>query len=283
MKSLNYGCAHRLRFRAIALTLRARLRLAIGVVAVSSLLLASPAELRFEAASIKPTKFATGVMGGCHGRDAHFRPDDYESAVPLGRCVFQAGRLTHIMAIAFSIDVNRIAVRPDWDGPSRFDLEAKAENPSATQEELLQMLRTLLADRFKLKVARETKQESGYALVIAKNGPKVKPGRQGEEEHLTFRGVRINKLDAIEGKLPLNTITGQNTSIHRIVDALSLAVRAPVVDRTGLTGLYDFTLNWEPDEEVAGPLQQQLGLRLDAQKVPVEYLNIVSAERPTEN
>ena len=256
----------------------------IGVLAVSGLLLASPADLRFEVASIKPTKFSTaGVMGGCHGRDAHFRPEDAENTIPLGRCVFTAGRLTHIMAIAYKIDVNRIGGRPDWDGPSRFDLEAKADNPSATQEELLEMLRNLLADRFKLKAASETKQESGYALVVAKSGPKLKPARQGEEEHFTARGVKINKFDGIEGKLPLNTITGQNTSIHRIVDALSLAVRAPVVDRTGLTGTYDFTLNWEPDEEVAGPLQQQLGLRLDAQKVPVEYLNIVSAERPTEN
>jgi uncharacterized protein (TIGR03435 family) len=262
-------------------------------------------------ASIKPTKFSPSVMGGCHGRDAHFRPEEAENTVPLGRCVFTAGRLTHIMAIAYKIDVNKIGGRPDWDGPSsrlthimaiaykidvnkiggrpdwdgpsRFDVEAKADNPSATQEELLEMLRNLLADRFKLKAAYETKEEAGYALVIAKSGPKLKSARQGEEEHLTVRGVRVNKFDAIEGKLPLNTITGQNTSIHRIVDALSLAVRATVVDRTGLMGTYDFTLNWEPDEEVAGPLQQQLGLRLDAQKVPVEYLNIVSAERPTEN
>jgi uncharacterized protein (TIGR03435 family) len=255
----------------------------VGILTLSGLLLARPAEVRFEVASVKPTKFSTGVMGGCHGRDAHFRPGDAVATVPVGRCVITAGRLTHIMAIAYKIDVNKIGGRPDWEGPSRFDVEAKAENPSATQEELLEMLRNLLSDRFKLKAAYQTKQESGYALVIAKNGPKLKQPRQGEEEQLSFRGVRINKFDANEGKLPLNTITGQNTSISRIVDALALAVQAAVVDRTDLTGLYDFTLNWEPDEEVAGPLQQQLGLRLDAQKVPVEYLNIVSAEKPTDN
>ena len=254
-----------------------------GVLAVSAWLLPGPADLRFEVASIKPTKFSTGVMGGCHGRDAHFHPGDDQSTVPMGRCVVTAGRLTHIMAIAYKLDVNRIGGRPDWDGPLRFDVEAKAESPSATQEELLEMLRNLLTDRFKLKIAREMKQESGYVLVIAKNGPKLKQSSPGEEEQFTLRGVRINKLDAIEGKLPLNTITAQSTSIHRITDALAQAVRAPVVDRTGLTGSYDFILRWEPDEEVAGPLQQQLGLRLDAQKVPVEYINIVSAEKPTEN
>src|SRR5215470_10421313 len=142
----------------------------IGVLGLSGVHLANPPELRFEVASIKPTKFSTGVMGGCHGRDGYFRPEEAETTVPIGRCVITAGRLTHIMAIAYGFDVNRIVVRPDWDGPSRFDVEAKAENPSATQEELLQMLRTLLADRFKLQIARETKQESGYALVVAKNG-----------------------------------------------------------------------------------------------------------------
>jgi uncharacterized protein (TIGR03435 family) len=255
----------------------------IGVLAVSGWLLAGAADLQFEAASIKPTKFSTGVMGGCHGLNAHFHPGDDQATVPMGRCVITAGRLTHIMAIAYNLDVNRITGRPDWDGPLRFDVEAKAENPSATQEELLEMLRNLLADRFKLKIARETKQESGYVLVIAKNGPKLKESRPGEEEQFSLRGVRINKLDAVEGKLPLNTISGQNTSIQRITDALAQAMRAAVVDRTGLIGSYDFTLRWEPDEEVAGPLQQQLGLRLDAQKVPVDYINIVSAEKPTEN
>jgi uncharacterized protein (TIGR03435 family) len=255
----------------------------IGVLAVSGWLLASPADLRFEVASIKPTKFLTGVQGGCHGRNAQFRQEQTEAAVPLGRCVFTAGRLTHIMAIAYNIDVNKIGGRPDWDGPSRFDVEAKAETPSATQEELLEMLRNLLADRFKLKMARETKQESGYALVVAKNGPKLKQARQGEEERFTVRGRSINKRDGIDAKLPLNTVIGQNVPIRWIVEVLSQAADAPVVDRTGLMGLYDFTLNWEPNEEVSGALQQQLGLRLESQKVPVEYVKIVSAEKPTEN
>jgi uncharacterized protein (TIGR03435 family) len=144
---------------------------------VSAFLLSGPIDLEFEAASIKPTKSPLGVTGGCHGRDARFALTDAEAGVPVGRCVITAGRLTHIMAIAYKIDVNKIGSRPDWDGPSRFDIEAKAESQSATQDELLQMLRGLLADRFKLKVSRETKQESGYALVVAKNGPRLKQAR----------------------------------------------------------------------------------------------------------
>jgi uncharacterized protein (TIGR03435 family) len=245
---------------------------------------ALPAAPEFEVASIKPTRSPLGVNGGCHGRDARFAPTDAEAGVPLGRCVITAGRLTHIMAIAYKFDVNRIEGRPDWDGPSRFDLEAKAEHESATQDELLQMLRNLLADRFKLKVSSETKEESGYALVVAKNGPKFKEAQHDEEVHLVVRGSSINKKDAADGqKLPLNTVTGRNVSLHSLLDILWRAAGAPVADRTGLTGSYDFTLNWEPGEDLSGPLQQQLGLKLEAQKVPVEYMKIVSAERPMEN
>jgi uncharacterized protein (TIGR03435 family) len=245
--------------------------------------LALPAP-EFEVASIRPTKSPLGVNGGCHGRDARFGPADAEAGVPLGRCVITAGRLTHIMAIAYKFDVNRIEGRPDWDGPSRFDLEAKAENESATQDELLQMLRNLLADRFKLKVSSETKEESGFALVVAKNGPKFKEAQRDEEIRLVVRGSSVNKRDAADGqKLPLNTVTGQNVSLHALLEVLWRAAGSPVADRTGLTGSYDFTLNWEPGEDLSGPLQQQLGLKLEAQKVPVAYMKIVSAERPTEN
>lgn len=250
----------------------------------SALPVARSAGVEFEVASIKPTRSPFGVMGGCHGRNAHFGPTDMEAEVPVGRCVITAGRLSHIMAIAFRIDVNKIGGRPDWEGPSRFDIEAKAENPARTQEELLEMLRVLLADRFKLKFSRETKLESGYALVIAKNGPKFKRALPEEEKRFVFRGSSVNKRDAAEGQAtPLNTLTGQNTSLHELVEVLSRAAGAPVVDRTGLVDAYDFKLNWEPGEDLSGPLQQQLGLKLESGKVPVEYMTIVSAEKPTEN
>jgi uncharacterized protein (TIGR03435 family) len=258
--------------------------IAFAAVMISGLMLARAAGLEFEVAAIKPTRSPLGVQGGCHGRDVHFRLDDDRLNVPLGRCVITAGRLTHIMSIAYDFDVNRITGRPDWDGPSRFDIEAKAESESTTQEDLLQMLRTLLADRFKLKVSRETKQESGFALVVARNGPKLKQARPEEESRFVMRGTGINKRDAIDGqKLPLNTVTAQNSSLRQLVEVLSRAAHGPVVDRTGLSAYYDFSLSWELDEEVSSALQQQLGLRLESQKVPVEYMTIVSAEKPTEN
>src|SRR5262245_38881562 len=155
----------------------------------SALPVARSPGVEFEVASIKPTRSPFGVMGGCHGRNAHFGPTDMEAEVPVGRCVITAGRLSHIMAIAFRIDVNKIGGRPDWEGPSRFDIEAKAENPAPTQEELLEMLRVLLADRFKLKFSRETKLESGYALVIAKMVPSSS-GRFQKKKNVSYSAAR---------------------------------------------------------------------------------------------
>jgi hypothetical protein len=85
------------------------------VLSLSGLLLARPLSPEFEVASIKPTKFPGGVTGGCHGSDGHFETNEVMSAVPLGRCVITAGRLSHIMAIAYQIDVNRIDGRLTWE------------------------------------------------------------------------------------------------------------------------------------------------------------------------
>ncbi len=245
----------------------------------------------FEVASIKPTKSSSGVVGGCHGSDSHFRLDDPRGSVPLGRCVITAGRLSHIMAIAYDLDVNRIEGRPDWENPMRFDVEAKAENANATEAQLLQMLRTLLEDRFKLKMHREQRQVPGFVLVVGKNGPKgLREAQSDEESKLVVRGATINKADAIDKasggdkkNTNLNTLIGTKATMAQLAEILSRAARGPVVDRTGLKGEYDFTLTWELDESPASVVQEQLGLRLDAQKVPVDFITIDSAEKPTEN
>jgi uncharacterized protein (TIGR03435 family) len=146
------------------------------------------------------------------------------------------------------------------------------------------MLQALLADRFKLKAHIDTKQVDGYALVIAKNGPKFSEARSTDESRLMVSGGKMNKADAANGKnLNLNTVIGSNTSMHEFADVLSRAAQAEVVDKTGLTGFYNFKLSWEPDESVSSALQQQLGLKLEPQKVPVDFMTIDSAERPGEN
>ena len=245
----------------------------------------APVRMEFEAATIKPNTTANGYSGGCHGTGSTLAPNDPNTLIPLGRCVIRAARLSHLMGIAFGVSMPRLSGHPSWDGPSRFDVEAKAENLSATNADLIAMLQTLLIDRFKLKFHIEKREVSGFALVIARNGSKLKEGRPDRRPSMQIMGAAISKFDAAEGKnLDLNRIIAQRGSIAELAAVLTnLPDHPPVVDRTGLTGLYDFALSWEPTESISAVLQEQLGLRLEPQKVPVDFYVIDSAEKPSGN
>jgi uncharacterized protein (TIGR03435 family) len=241
----------------------------------------------FEVASIKPNTSSAGVSGGCYGVDSKKLASDVQVTIPLGRCVITSARLSHLMAIAYRIQVQNLKGGPEWVwGSERFDVDAKAENPSTTTEEqLLSMLQNLLADRFRLKFHRETKRVSGYALVVAKNGPKLKEATGDGNGSLRIAGAAIFKPDAIERRnLDQNSMVGQKASMQQLANALTnLPENAPVVDKTDLHGLYDFKLKWEPGESLSSVLQEQLGLKLEAVAVPIETLIIDSAELPREN
>jgi uncharacterized protein (TIGR03435 family) len=241
--------------------------------------------LAFEVASVKPSLGSSGVTGGCHGAPSSvFNPN--APGIPNGRCVIAAARLSHIIPIAYDIPISRVKGGPEWVwGVPRFNIEAKAEDSTATYAELMRMLQTLLADRFKLRIHREMRPVSGYALVVAPNGPKLRESGGAEEPALTIMGAAINKFDAIEGRnLDLNTLRGRRMTMAQLAEALSrLPGNAPVIDRTGLTGQYDFSLSWEPDENFAAVLAPQLGLRAERQDVPVDFIIIDGAEPPGEN
>jgi uncharacterized protein (TIGR03435 family) len=239
------------------------------------------ARLEFEVASLKPsTSGFNGVRGGCHGIDSKYSPAEMAAAPPLGRCVITDGRLSHLIHIAYQ-GVGSIKNAPDWvmSGSERFTIEAKAEDPTkATEQQLLGMLQNLLVDRFKLKFHTESKDMPGFALLIVKNGPKLQKAT-GEDVVTSFGA----SLKPIPGQ-PI-TLTARNWSIPMLTNLLSQIGPGPVIDKTGLQGLYDFKLAWD---DAAGPsvftaLQEQLGLRLEAQKVPVPYFVIESAQRPSEN
>src|SRR5262249_2585305 len=144
--------------------------------------------------------------------------------VPLGRCVITAARLSHLIVIAHSMEIRNLKGGPDWVwGAERFDVDAKAENPSsATEEQLLSMLQNLLADRFHLKFHRETKKASGYALVVAKNGPKLKKATEEGRGFVRISGAAIFKPDAIERKnLDQNSMIAQKASMAQLANALT--------------------------------------------------------------
>src|SRR5215831_17012942 len=125
---------------------------------VSTLATAQNAQTAFEVAVIKPNHGNQGVHGGCRAFDSKLAANDDRSSVPVGRCVVTSGALRHMMAVAFDIPLYRISGFPEWDGSSRFDVEAKAEDPATTTErQLLTMLQQFLIDEFKLTLRRDTK------------------------------------------------------------------------------------------------------------------------------
>jgi uncharacterized protein (TIGR03435 family) len=249
----------------------------LPIIVLTAIANAQPA---FEVATVKLAKDPAGVRGGCHGIDSHYDANEAASAPPLGRCVIRDGRLDHMLSIAYHLrSMAMIQGGPDWArmGGDRFNVEAKVEDPTkATEEQLYQMLQALLTERFSLKFRREVKDMPGYALVVGKNGPKFKEAK-GEEASMSFGP------NGKPGRGP-NSVTMRKYSMSKLADLLT-NFGNPILDKTGLTGDYDFTLAWDED---AGPtlytaLHEQLGLKLEPQKVPVLYIVIESAQKPSEN
>jgi uncharacterized protein (TIGR03435 family) len=262
------------------------------------------APLTFEAASVKPAGPRSGITwGSCRGTDSprggggwigsRILPGMSAPAPPaLGRCAITRASLKQILQAAYDLPPTvAITGGPGWLDSDRFDIDAKAEDPSkATAVQLEQMLQQLLADRFKLKLHREEKEVSGSLLVVDKNGSKLKEA--GEPANVT-PGI------GSQGGRP-GDMNFRAASMGLLAQFLSGIMGRPVQDKTGLTGRYTFDLKWAlaendsvPPEFVrppdpAGPslvtaLQEQLGLRLQSGTVPILVVVVDSAERPQPN
>jgi uncharacterized protein (TIGR03435 family) len=172
---------------------------------------------------------------------------------------------------------------PDWLGNERYDIMAKASGP-APDSELRLMLQTLLADRFKITLHRVTKEMSAYALVVGKNGPRFHES-QTEGESL------------IEPEQKQMKVVVRRTPISQLVEMLANVLHSPVVDLTELKGRYDITLelakylpdmqnreSMDPVSIITRGLQDELGLKLESRKMPLDLLIIDHAEKvPVEN
>ncbi len=187
-----------------------------------------------------------------------------------------------MLYIAFSMRAMQgLRGGPDWVawGDLRYNVEAKAEDPAkATEAELLQMLQAFLIERFQMKYHFETKETSGFALMLGKNGPKLKESKS-ELVDVTFSPT----FKPVPGQ-PV-TLTARRVSMEKLAAIFTQTNERPVIDSTGLAGAYDFTLSWD---ETAGPtlstaLQQQLGLRFESQKVPISTMVLESAQKPPAN
>jgi uncharacterized protein (TIGR03435 family) len=199
--------------------------------------------------------------------------------------------LKAILQWAFDLPESRIVGGPAWIGSDRWDIAARAANaldmqktydPAAAREEKRRMVQALFAERFHLVVHRETRELPIYALVVAKSGPTFTTAEA--------KGTTINR-----GRDHLQIEGGENT-VHLLAEQLAETLGRVVVDQTGITGRYKLALTWTPDDTTAssstapdpGPslftaLEEQLGLKLESRKAPVEVLVIDQVTRPTPN
>jgi uncharacterized protein (TIGR03435 family) len=230
----------------------------------------------FEVASVravKETEHAEGFYST--GNLPPFTGDMAELSYP------QAS-LTGLLCRAYDVVPLRV-IAPDWARTQRYSVMAKI--PSGTTKEMLPlMLQNLLADRFKLKAHWDMREESGYALTIAKGGPKLKQ---------SAADARRSSSMSAAGRF-----TWQGSSLDDVAISLSLFMDRPVVDMTSLSGRFDITIEAAPDSmpgfhfgqgtESSFPTifaaLRDLGLNLEARKVSVKYLVVDSALKiPTEN
>ena len=231
----------------------------------------------FEVASIKP---APHYLGG---------PLRVNSAIEPNGINFRNVTLRMCIARAYGVKPYQVT-GPAWINEERYFITAKAAGP-AKEDVLMLMLRTLLADRFKLAFHRESKEMPVYALVVAKNGHKMKESNaEGETEISGGDGPGIVAASA---------------SIDQLTAVLRRHVDLPVLNETGLKGRYNFKLMWSQEEPRSTPavagevpvqadpsgapsiftaVQEQLGLKLEARRALVEVIVMDRAEKvPIEN
>lgn len=228
----------------------------------------------FEVASIKPNTSGTGGSST-------------DSSNGLLRITNQTVR--SIIGRAYNVRDFQISGGPGWITSERYDITAKPENGAHFQQ-MMQMLQTLLAERFQLQFHRETSEGSIYTLLVGKTGPKLTTAQDSNHS-----GIQSGR-NAETGRWTLTTTGGD--SMESLAASLAARLERPVTDQTGLKGKFDFELSWIPDltasgastpaPDVSGPsiftaLQEQLGLRLVSTKGPVEVIVIDSVRKPTMN
>jgi uncharacterized protein (TIGR03435 family) len=177
------------------------------------------------------------------------------------------------------------------DGWNFYDIEAIVGGP-VSDDQLRQMFQTLLNDRFKLKFHRETREMTAYELAVAKGGAKLKHADPDGE--VTLEGQPIEQGNSLSayGADGGTHLVGKSASMERLVYALSGRLRAPVLDRTGLTGPFDYNIVFSREDnpsDTGGPpalttaLQEEMGLRLEKTKSQVEMIVVDHVEKPSAN
>ncbi len=236
-----------------------------------------PGRLTFEVASIKPSK-PGGRGGGIR-------------ALPGGQEYRTEGAAVKLMiSLMYKVPMRQITGGPGWLDTDGWDIEAKADH-SYNLDDLHTMFQHMLADEFKLKFHKEIKEGPVYALTVDKSGLKMKLNESAQDFEVPLKGGPGGVTVATREPMP-----------HLVWFLAQILQRdeRPGIDKTGLTGNYDFTLSFAPElppdfpkenlppgfldrPSIFDALRQQLGLKLEAQKGPVEYYVIDHVEKPAAN
>ena len=252
----------------------------------------------FDVVSVKPNKSDSGMVR------IMAKPDGYSASNVSLKMLIQG---------AYGIREDLVSGAPNWADSARFDIDAKVAGSDVdalkklSPEQRRLILQPLLAERFKLKIHIETKQLPVYELVLAKGGSKLKEAAPGDAY---ANGIKGPDGVAHGGMMRVGRgqLTAQAVPVTSLGNMLSQQLHRTVIDKSGLTGKYDLELNWTPDQgsdpmfkgpdgsqqraeaapDASGPsiftaLQEQLGLRLQSAKGPVETLVIDHVEMPSEN
>lgn len=250
----------------------------------------------FEVASIKPNPTGTVVLPD--GRAA----GGSNIASYNGRFTAQNVGVRTLVYLSYGVQEFQVSGGPRWILSERFDVDAKADT-AVDEGTLLLMMRSLLAERFGLVLRREMRELPAHVLVVANKGPRLTPAAT----EVSTKGFRFALLDVNEGKGQRMRLSGTG-SLADLTSTLSRAMRMPIVDGTGLTGLFDVSLDWtsetfamrikgsERGAMTGAPLDfpamdpalneafhAELGLEFETRKAPVEMFIIDDAKPPSAN
>ena len=281
------------------------LALVIGLLRAPPLRAQPPAAPpEFEVATVKPNLSGVNLV--------HLQPS------PGGRLLVENFSLRRLIQLAYGVEGFQVSGGPAWIDFDRYDIEARAEGNPSEKQMTGPMLQGLLKDRFKLRLHTETKQLPVYDLTVTKGGPKLQRSKDGSctvfsmstplppmhnsgEKRPAFCGFSGFGAEGLKRTLDVLGI-----SMTELAAALSKGeLRRTVIDQTGLGGLFDVHMKWAieaafpgpasgdfgapvPSPDAAGPsiftaIQEQLGLKLESTKGPVEVLVSDHVEKPSAN
>lgn len=263
-----------------------------------AIVVGTAAAQQFDVASIKPNNSGANTLS--------------VRIAPGGRLTAMNASLRSLVTAAYQIRFFQLAGGPSWMDSARYDIQAKGPLKPGIKpaDQISQMLQALLADRFQLKVHKETRDMPVFALTVAKNGPKLESAKDTPCFDPTA-GLPPPIDDLAAGRIrpcggfnrAPGQMSGARVTMKDFTSTLGTVLNRTVIDKTGLNGTYDIALKWTPDEPPAslppdapatpqagepGPsiftaISEQLGLRLESQKGPVEVIVIDSAEKPSPN